>query len=226
MKNVAVIAAAGSGKRFKSRTPKQFVKVSGREILARAIDDFERAEDICAIVIVAAPEYMWRAASLVKRYGYTKVKAVISGGEERFSSVYNAVCFLKKYMPDNVLVHDGARPKACVELIKRIIRELKKSKAVVPVNRIYGTVKEVKNGIIKKTLDREVLRTSHTPLGFNFREMAKLYDIKKLEKLRPTDDAAVFEAAGYKVRCIEDETENIKVTVKKDIAKIRHGEHK
>ncbi|MGD0566336.1 MAG: IspD/TarI family cytidylyltransferase [Candidatus Goldiibacteriota bacterium] len=226
MKNVAVIAAAGSGKRFGKKTPKQFIKVNGREILALAIDDFERAEEICAIVIVAAPEYMWRAAALVKKYGYSKVKAVISGGEERFSSVYNAVCFLKKYMPDNVLVHDGARPRAGAGIIKRIVKGLKTSKAVVPVNRIYGTVKEVKNGIISSTLKRENLRTSHTPQGFNFREMSKLYDIKKLKKLRPTDDAAVFEEAGYKVRCIEDEVENIKVTVKKDMAKIRHGEHK
>ena len=121
MNNVAVIAAAGSGKRFGNSTPKQFMKVNGREILALAIDDFERAKEICAIVIVAAPEYMLRTASLVKKYGYSKVKAVVSGGEERFSSVYNAVCFLKKYMPDNVLVHDGARPYAGAGLIRNIV---------------------------------------------------------------------------------------------------------
>ena len=134
-------------------------------------------------------------------------------------------------MPDNVLVHDGARPSAGRKLIKAIIKALKTSKAVVPVNRIYGTVKEVKNGIIKGTLDREALRTSHTPQGFAYRDMLKLYDIKRLEKLRPTDDAAVFEAAGYKVRALEDGTENIKVTVKKDMERIgsmekRRGEHK
>ena len=54
MMNVAVIVAAGAGKRFKSRTPKQYIKVEGREILARALDDFERSEDISAIILVAA----------------------------------------------------------------------------------------------------------------------------------------------------------------------------
>jgi 2-C-methyl-D-erythritol 4-phosphate cytidylyltransferase len=226
MMNVAVIVAAGSGKRFKSRIPKQYIKVDGREIFARALDDFERSKEINAIILVAAPGYIKRAAAIVKKYGYRKVTAVISGGEHRFSSVYNAVQYLKRYMPDNVLVHDGARPCAGIKLIKGIIKALKTSEAVVPVNRIYGTVKEVKNGVIKRTIDREALRTSHTPQGFAYRDMLKLYDIRHLEKLRPTDDAAVFEAAGYNVRCIEDEVENIKVTVKRDMAKIRHGEHK
>jgi 2-C-methyl-D-erythritol 4-phosphate cytidylyltransferase len=220
MNNVAVIAAVGAGKRFGNKTPKQFIKAGGREILAYALDDFQRCGDISSIVIVTAPKFTGRAAAIAKKYGCSKVSAVISGGEERFSSVYNAVQYLKKEMPDNVLVHDGARPSAGVSLIKKIIAALKGSKAVVPVNRIFGTVKYVKNGFIESTLDRDILRTSHTPQGFVYKDMLKLYDLKKLKKLRPTDDAAVFEAAGYKVRVIEDEVENIKITVRKDINKI------
>ncbi|MCE5299709.1 MAG: 2-C-methyl-D-erythritol 4-phosphate cytidylyltransferase [Spirochaetia bacterium] len=222
MKNIAVIVAAGSGKRFKSETPKQFVKAGGREILAHAIDNFEASGAIDAIVIVVSPDYrLFTEIAIVKKYGYKKVIGVIDGGAERFNSVYNAVRFIKSCRPKNVLIHDGARPHVSQAVIKSIISALKKEKAVIPVNRIYATVKEVKNGYIKSTLNRENLRTAHTPQGFDYNTLEKLYDLKKLEKLKPTDDASVFEAAGIRVRVVEDSETNLKITVKTDIVKMK-----
>ncbi len=223
MKNVVIVVAAGKGKRFGAAVPKQFMKVDGREILARSLDNFERAREVSGILLVVAADRSKTAAAMIKKYGYKKITAVINGGEERFHSVYNAVKFLEKYPPENVLIHDGARPHVSKGLIGKVLKALKKDKAAIPVNRIFATVKQVKDGYITGTLDRNTLRTAHTPQGFKFKELSELYDKGSLEKIKPTDDAAVFEAAGYKVRVIEDDEENVKVTVKGDIKKIRHG---
>jgi 2-C-methyl-D-erythritol 4-phosphate cytidylyltransferase len=221
MKNVVIVVAAGRGKRFGSRTPKQFVKIGKREIVARCLDNFEASALIDSIVLVISKDRRKYACSMVKKYGYKKIAAVIDGGAERFNSVYNAVNFLKGFEPVNVLIQDGARPYVSKGLIEKVVNALKKERAVIPVNRIYATVKRVKNGHIEGTLDRNTLRTAHTPQGFKFRDLSRLYDLKKLEKSRPTDDAAVFEAAGYKVRAIEDAQENVKVTVKNDLDKLK-----
>jgi 2-C-methyl-D-erythritol 4-phosphate cytidylyltransferase len=221
MKNAVIVVAAGKGKRFGSRVPKQFLKTRNREIVAACLDNFERSRLIDSIVLVVSKEMRNYACAMVKKYGYNKISAVIDGGAERFHSVYNAVNFLRGLKPVNVLIQDGARPRVSAGIIEKVIKALKKEKAVIPVNRIYATVKQVKAGYIEKTLDRDMLRTAHTPQGFRFKELAELYDLKKLESHRPTDDASVFEAAGYKVKIIEDGEENIKVTVKGDLKKIK-----
>lgn len=220
MKNAVIVVAAGRGKRFKNKLPKQYVKVKGREILAYALDNFEKSAVIGAVVLVVSSDYAVYARKMAVKYGYKKIIGIINGGAERFHSVYNAVTFLKDFMPENVLIHDGARPKAGAALIKKIIAALKTEKAVIPVNRIFATVKQVKDGFIEKTIDRNILRTAHTPQGFKYKDLLKLYGLKGLESKKPTDDAAVFEAAGYRVKVIEDEEENVKVTVREDIGKL------
>jgi 2-C-methyl-D-erythritol 4-phosphate cytidylyltransferase len=221
MKNAVIVVAAGKGKRFGNKLPKQYVKVAGREILAHSLDNFEKSPLIDAIVLVVSPDYAAYARKMAVKYGYKKIKGIVNGGAERFHSVYNAVTFLKDFSPENVLIHDGARPKIGAAIIKKVIRALKKEKAVIPVNRIFATVKQVKDGYIENTIDRNTLRTAHTPQGFKYRELMKLYEISNLESSKPTDDAAVFEAAGIKVKIIEDDDENVKVTVRKDLAKVK-----
>ncbi|MEI7542084.1 MAG: 2-C-methyl-D-erythritol 4-phosphate cytidylyltransferase [bacterium] len=220
MKNAVIVVAAGRGKRFKHKLPKQFVKVRGREILALSLDNFEKTALIDAVVLVVSAAYADYARKMTRKYGYKKIIGIINGGTERFNSVYNAVTFLKAFGPENVLIHDGARPKAGKVLIKKILTALKKEKAVIPVNRIFATVKKVKGNYIENTIDRNTLRTAHTPQGFKYKELLKLYELSNLKSKKPTDDAAVFEAAGVRVKIIEDEEENVKVTVRKDINKV------
>jgi 2-C-methyl-D-erythritol 4-phosphate cytidylyltransferase len=218
MKNAAIIVAAGKGKRFGGPLPKQYVKVHGREILARAIDNFEGSSDIGAIVVVVAEGYKeFVEKNIISKYGYKKVIGVINGGVERYNSVYNALAALKGHKPLNVLIHDGARPMVEAGLITQVARALKKERAVIPVKKVTLTVKEVKDGYIKKTIDRDKLRTADTPQGFRFMDILKLYGSGRLEKHKPTDDASVFERAGIRVKAIEHEGFNIKVTTQHDI---------
>ena len=217
MKTAAVIVAAGKGKRFGGKVPKQFLKVNGKTLLAYAIENFETSGSIDYVLLVVSEEFIGLTRRLVKKHKFKKVIGIITGGSERYLSVYNALEFLKNIAPDKVLIHDGARPLPIAHLIKDITTRLDKNDAVVPVNKIFGTIKRVGNGEIKATLNRTELRTSHTPQGFKYKTILALYTKANLKKYKPTDEAALFEVCGKKVTVIEDDTPNIKITTGKDL---------
>lgn len=234
MKNIALVMAAGQGKRFKGSLsasdkasafdkssadmPKQYVKVAGREILAHAIHGVEKEPLINAIIVVVEPKYIrFVRDSIVKKYGFKKVKAVIAGGRERYHSVYNALKFVRKYSPENVVIHDGARPVFDAQALKAVLASLKCEVAVIPVTRITATVKQVNNGYVVQTVDREILRASVTPQGYKYADLLSLYSAGAIMKLKPTDEAFVFENVGFRVKVVEHEGPNIKVTTQGDI---------
>ena len=219
MKNMALVMAAGRGTRFKGSLPKQYVKLAGIEILAHAIQRVENEPLIDAIVAVAERKYIkFVMTDIVKKYGFKKVKAVIAGGKERYDSVYNALKAIRKYSPENVVIHDGARPVFDAQALKAVLASLKTEVAVIPVTRITATVKQVNNGYVVQTIDREILRASVTPQGFKYRELFSLYSASAIKKIRPTDEAFIFENVGYRVAVVEHEGFNLKVTTKEDIS--------
>ncbi len=217
MKNAAIIVAAGKGKRFKSKLPKQYLKINGMEVIAHAIKNFELISDIDAVLLVVEKRYIDTVKNkIVKKYGFKKVIDVVSGGKERYDSVYNAISYLKKYDPVNIFIHDGARPFFDSDLVRKIKNELKYYYACIPVKKITFTVKRIKGNFIEGTENRNFLRTAHTPQGFNFKKFIELYDEKIIKKIKPTDDAVLFEKKGLKVKIIEDEKMNIKITTRED----------
>jgi len=215
---MALVMAAGRGKRFKGSLPKQYVKLAGREILAHAIQRVENEPLINAIVVVAERKYLkFVREEIVKKYGFKKVIAVIAGGKERYDSVYNALKFIRKYSPENVVIHDGARPVFDAQALKAVLASLKTEVAVVPVVRITSTVKQVNNGYVVQTIDRDILRASVTPQGYKYQELFSLYSAAAIKKIRPTDEAFIFENVGYRVAVVEHEGPNIKVTTREDL---------
>lgn len=218
MKNIALVMAAGRGKRFKGPLPKQYVKLAGREILAHAIQRVEQEPLIDAIVVVAERKFIkFVTDNIVKRYGFKKVRAVIAGGKERYDSVYNALKFIKKYSPENVVIHDGARPVFDAQALKAVLASLKCEFAVVPVTKITATVKQINNGYVVQTIDRDILRASVTPQGFKYADLLSLYSAGVIKKMRPTDEAFVFENVGFRVAVVEHDGPNIKVTTQDDL---------
>jgi len=229
MKTAGIIAAAGKGSRFGGTMPKQFVKVNGKEVLVWACLNFEREKAVEGYVITVSPDFREITEKLIKKHKLRKVIGTADGGAERQHSVRNSLNLLKPYSPDNVLIHDGARPVFEKSLCYKVIKALEKYKAAVPVKKINQTVKVIDGGIIKSTIDRDTLRTSETPQGYRFKELIRLYN-KKAEGKIVTDEAALFEAAGFKVAAIEDTGFNIKITTKQDMdifrAYLKSGELK
>jgi len=219
LKNLAIVMAAGKGKRFKGKLPKQYVKLAGVEILARSIMGIEKEPSIGAVIVVAGKGYVdYVAKKIVARFGFKKVAAVIEGGRERYDSVYNALKYAERYSPENVVIHDGARPVFDGSALKAVLASLKKEVAAVPVTRITATVKKVRGGYVSSTVDRETLRASVTPQGYKYSVLKRLYTISAIRKYRPTDEAYLFEKAGYKVKVVEHEGPNIKVTTREDLS--------
>jgi len=218
MKNIGIVMAAGSGRRFGNRLPKQYHKIHGKEILTYSGLIFENEKCIDGIIFVVDEKFInYVRQNVVKKYKFTKVIDVIRGGRERFNSVSNAIKYLKKVNPENVFIHDGVRPFVSPGIVKKMAELLNAEKAVIPVVKTPATLKITKNGYVKGTLDRENVRLAATPQAFKFEILKKLYTDKFINKIKPTDESYVFEKAGIKVKYIDEDEKNIKITTKNDV---------
>ena len=121
--------------------------------------------------------------------------------------------FIKKYKPNNVLIHDAARPNFTLKLLKKIVSSLKKNKAVIPVIKSKDSIKyKIKNQIFNLNRDNSIL--TQTPQAFKFQD---LYNLSIRQKKIITDEASLFIENNLKVKFIQGENVNTKITFKEDI---------
>ena len=198
-----VVVAAGSGVRFGSK--KQFERINNKLVIDYSVDVLK---EFGHIVIVAQSVDI---DFLKERFDFA---CVVKGGAERMHSVYNGLSALEC---DIVLVHDAARPVINRELIERLIDAAKKYNAAVPVVRAYETLKRFDGEFIESTIDRNVICFSQTPQAFNYNMLKSAYDkILENEKVY-TDEASVWEDVYGKVKVVEGNRKNIKITSKEDL---------
>ncbi len=216
MKNaVAVIVAGGTGSRLKSRIHKPFVVLAGRPMLAWTLAAFEKTAGIGGIVLVAHGSDQARARSLVRRFKFRKVLAVVAGGATRMESVSFG---LRAVPPWGrwVAVHDAARPMVTARLIDAALREARRSKAVITAVPVIPTVKEARDGHVTRTLDRSRLWAVQTPQVFERKLLERAHAKGRAQRVAATDDAALVERLGVKVRIVPGLERNIKVTTPDD----------
>ncbi|MCX7834334.1 MAG: 2-C-methyl-D-erythritol 4-phosphate cytidylyltransferase [Ignavibacteria bacterium] len=213
-----IIPSAGIGKRFKAKIPKQFYKIEGKEILAITISKFHSIRNLKNIIISARKEYFKKIYSLIKKYNFYKVTQVVEGGNTRQDSVFNALSYIKCDKYDFIAVHDAVRPFVKSKFIEFVFSNAVKYKAVVPCVKINDTVKlKGKNNYVEKTLDRDYIYIAQTPQVFRFDILKKSYDYSRKQKIMGTDDASLVENAGYKVKIIDGDLSNIKITTIGDL---------
>jgi len=217
-----IIPASGNGVRFSGKTPKQFVKTGGVEILARTIGCFNKRSDISAIVISAQPEYFMRICRIISKYSFDKVKYIVEGAAMRQNSVFNGLLSLKNFADcspsDRIIVHDAVRPFLQDSFLLRLMRASRKYNCVIPGIKLTDTVKmTVGKDIVAKTIPRENLRSVQTPQIFRYDELMKSFRYAFKKKFTGTDEAELLEHAGYQVKIIEGEPANIKITTKNDL---------
>lgn len=209
-----IIPAAGKGKRFKGEN-KLLKNIGKFSIIIHTLKVFESCQEISEIVLVVPPKKISFYKRLISKYKIEKVKKIIKGGKERQDSVYNGIMNLEEDTKF-VIIHDGDRVFVKKSLIKKIIKELKKHPAVVCGVPIKDTVKEVgKMGVIK-TLEREKLWSIQTPQGFSYQLIKKAHQKAKKDKFHSTDDSALVEKLGYRVKVIPGFYSNIKITTYED----------
>ncbi len=203
MSNCFILLAAGKGKRFKSKSLKQFINYKNKPLFMHSVDRAIKSNLFKEIVIVTNNKIQLRNK---------KIK-IIKGGKERYKSSQKALEFIKNKKFKNVFIHDAARPNFSINLLKNLKKYLNKNKAVVPyINTDNSTKYANKNKIVN--LKREKVLLTQTPQCFNFKA---LYNLSKNNKTLVTDEATLFLNNNKKVKFIKGEDTNIKITKKSDL---------
>lgn len=206
---VAVVLAAGSGKRLGYELPKAFVPLAGRPMLEWSIDTF-LATDSVSSVVVALPD------------GYQAPLGItgVVGGESRSESVANALQVVRAD-EETVLIHDAARPLISTETVEGALARFANSGAdcVATAAAMADTVKEIDaEGSVVKTLDRSQLIAVQTPQIFKTSVLNRVVKSASPSELASaTDDASLVELAGGAVVSYTHSELNFKVTTENDL---------
>jgi 2-C-methyl-D-erythritol 4-phosphate cytidylyltransferase len=209
----AIIAAAGVGRRF-GEGDKLFAPLAGRPLVAHTLMAFEVCRAVDTVVLVLAEENLERGRGLVASAGFDKVTAICRGGPRRQDSVRLGL----EALPECrwVVVHDGARPLVTATLIEAGLTAAAETGAAIAAVPLADTLKEAgEDGLIRRTLDRRNLWCAQTPQVF---ERELLREAHRLAQGEATDDAALVEALGRRVKVFVGSARNLKVTTAADLA--------
>lgn len=213
----AIIVAAGSGTRMKTRRNKQFINLLGKPVLAYTLEAFEECRVIDEIIVVTREEDIILCKEIIDDLQLTKVKKIITGGKERKDSVYNGLKEISS-TATLVAVHDGARPLILPEYIEMTVMEAVEYNAAALGVRVKDTIKVVdEHGMIINTPDRSSLWAVQTPQVFRTDILKKAYQYTLENGINATDDCMLVEQIGCKVKMVEGSYDNIKITTPEDI---------
>jgi 2-C-methyl-D-erythritol 4-phosphate cytidylyltransferase len=211
-----VIAGGGRGLRVGGRTPKQFRSLNGIPVLLHTIRRFDRHPEIAQIVVVVPPAYVRRAEHIVRRGGCRRVVGVVAGGDNRQDSVRRGLESFPR-PPGIVLVHDAVRPCVSRAVITAVIRGARKYGAAVVGVRVTDTIKVgTPDGFYRETLDRTVLWAVQTPQAFRRNLLERSHAAAVEAAFTGTDEASLAERIGIRVRIVEGEYGNLKITTSDD----------
>lgn len=218
MKVVALIPAAGLGKRMNNKISKPFILISGKPLIVYTLEAFEKCSLIHKIYLVVNPEEKdLFARNIISKYNFQKVQRLIEGGDTRQGSVYNGLNSIDKDT-DIVVIHDGARPLIKERLILESIEVAQEYGSAVLAIPSKDTLKKTQNDMrVEETLDRERIWRAQTPQTFQYNLVLSAYQKAIQEGVSATDDAAIVERYGHKVKLIMGSEENIKITTPFDI---------
>ncbi|MHC4464851.1 MAG: IspD/TarI family cytidylyltransferase [Planctomycetota bacterium] len=191
----AIVCAAGASSRFGGKRKKAFVNVAGRAVFLRSVELFSNRDDAKQVLLGIAPE----DEELVN---------VNWGPNLKF---FGGI--------DIIAVHDASRCCVTAELIDKVIAAAARSGAAMPACPVAATIKQVKDNMIIRTVDRAGLYEAQTPQVFEASLLRKAYEnLKNLDQSKISDDSQLVEALGHKVSIVEADSSNIKITRQSDIA--------
>lgn len=224
-KVAAIVLAAGKGKRMQSSIQKQFLLLDGKPLLYYALKSFEESPVDDIILVTGEDEIEYCKTAVAEHFGFQKIRKIVSGGKERYHSVYEGLKALKEMgygTQDYVLIHDGARPFVTDEIIGRILSDVRLCGACAAGMPSKDTVKiSDAGGFAVQTPERSFVWTIQTPQAFSYQLAASAYEkMMSCEEYQRgiTDDAMVVETmTEHKVKLTEGSYRNIKVTTPEDM---------
>lgn len=218
-KVTAIVLAAGKGSRMQNTIPKQYLPLAGKPVLFYPLCAFAESKADAIVVVTGEGEEEFCRNEIIKRYGINKIECIITGGKERYDSVYKGLLAAKG--ADYVLIHDGARPLISVATIDKAIEEVKQRGACVVGMPVKDTIQlAAEDASITETPPRSMTWMAQTPQCFSYAIIESSYrKAQKANDTSLTDDAmAVRKYSNALVYLIEGSYHNIKVTTPEDIA--------
>lgn len=218
----AVVLAAGQGKRLGTAVQKQYIELSGKPLIYYALRTFQESCIIDTVTLVVGKGQIFYAQNeIVEKYGFSKVSAVVEGGEERYDSVWQGLKAAgQDERTDYIFIHDGARPFVDETILKRGYEAVGRFRACVAGMPSKDTVKLVDDAdFAVNTPERKYVWTVQTPQIFERPLIMEAYSkLMKEEHTKVTDDAMAVEMMmKVPVKLFEGSYENIKITTPEDL---------
>ena len=215
--NTAIIVAAGSGKRFGTKIPKQFLEIKGKPLVIYTLERFQTCPEIDQIILVLPSKETANFLSIIGKYGIKKLSKVVAGGKTRAESVWKGLNAIRPATAEIIAVHDGARPLVTPQEISECVLKAKETGAAILVAAVTDTIKQVsENGIITHTINRSELKRALTPQCFQYEILKNAFENANLNE-SVTDESYLVEQSGVQVSIVEGSAINIKVTTQADL---------
>lgn len=216
----ALIFAGGSGTRMNSRgRPKQFLQFYGKELIIHTLENFQNHPEVDGIVIVCIEEWIDYLKKILSKYQIDKVRDVVPGGSTGQESIYNGICAIKKFAPDDsiVLVHDGVRPFVTEALISDCIKSVKEHGSAITVTPAIETIATIENGKISTITDRSKCFHAKAPQCFILGELLAAHEKARVEgNTNMIDSASLMKYYGHELYTVLGNFDNIKITTPAD----------
>ena len=209
----AVIVAAGSATRM-GGIDKVMADLGGEPMIVRTVRAFQNCDAIASIVIVTREDLIRPISDLCR--DMKKVAAVVAGGKSRQESVHLGLNALPKGTK-LAAVHDGARPLVSWQVIDRVVRAANTYGAAAPAIPVKDTSKVVEGRLVKETPDRSSLMAVQTPQVFDFDLLRGALRKAEEDGAQVTDDCSAVERTGMRIKIVEGDERNLKVTTPMDL---------
>jgi 2-C-methyl-D-erythritol 4-phosphate cytidylyltransferase len=217
MRVVAIIPAAGEGRRMGGTVEKQFLHLQGIPVLAHTLGVFDKSPEVDGVVLVVAPQQRQALKEhVLGPYPCRKLLGVVDGDSERQGSVARGL----EAVPGDtelIVIHDGVRPLVSLDLLGAVLKAANDHGAALAAMPAGDTVKRAKGEVVVETVERETIWLAQTPQAFQANLLRLAYEKASRDKLMVTDDAALVERLGVSVHLVPGSPENIKVTTPTDL---------
>ena len=213
MKKIAVIVAGGTGRRMNNSTPKQFLLLNGKPVLYYTINAFLQSYEDMEIILVLPEDHIATGQEIIDAFFDYKHIQITIGGRTRFHSVQNGLQLVTE--ESIVFVHDAVRCMVTSALIQRCYEAAIENGSAIPVINSKDSVR-ILNEAGNEAIERDNVRLVQTPQTFHSKILLPAFNIDFKDRF--TDEASVIEAFGLKVKLVEGEENNIKITRPLDLA--------
>lgn len=213
---VALIFAGGTGKRMNTRSkPKQFLEMYGKPVIIYTLEHFEYHEEIESITVVCIKDYIEELRGLLQRFGITKVKRIVPGGDTGHDSIYLGLEAMNDSAnaDDIILIHDGVRPLINQDLITENIRAVKKyGNAITCEAARESVVSSIDGENIVDVPPRAQMYTAKAPQSFLYGDILQLYEAAHRDGVKSIDSAHLCSIYHKAMHLVKSTKNNMKIT--------------